>query len=135
MENLPNIQIANGDTPDGSRPEPDDGAQETPELRALRDALEAMQKGKAPDALCLASALLEELATTTGADALGGAFANDGARHFGATLSAVRACRLALDLIEVTARQMAREDADWHRGNLADWQAVGVSPVGATVSE
>ncbi len=130
MENLPNIQLANGDTP-----ELDDGAQEAPELRALRDALDAMQKGKAPDGLCLASAVLEELATTTGDDELGATFANDGARHFGATLAAVRACRLALDLIEVTARQTAREDADWHRGNLADWQAVGVSPVGATVSE
>lgn len=130
MENLPNIQLANGDTP-----EPDDGAQEAPELRALRDALDAAKDGAAPDSLLLASAFLEELATTTDADVMGDRFANSGARHFGATLAAVRACRLALDLIEVTARQMAREDADWHRENLAAWQAVGVSPVGVTVSE
>lgn len=92
----------------------------------------APHAGKVPKALSVASAALDELATTSGADELSGHFANDGARNFAATLATLDACRLALDAIETAARESARDDAQWHSQNLLAWQSAGVLPETAT---
>ena len=122
MNNLANNEIAKGETIETAR---DASA---PEQRPD----EQPRGGKAPDGLNLASAFLDELARDTGADAFSDIFANDGARHFGATLAIVSACRSSLDSIEATARRVAAEDAQWHRQTLNAWQAAGVTPEGAT---
>jgi hypothetical protein len=123
MENLPNIQLANGDTPDDGAPA------EARELETLRDA---MRDGAAPDGLCMAVEFLIELATHTGADVLGDRFANSGHRHFRATLAGLDAARVALSIIEATAYRVAREDAKWHADALSDWRGVDVAPESAT---
>jgi hypothetical protein len=125
MENLPNIQLANGDTP-----EPDASA----EARELETSRAAMSEGAAPDGLCMAFEFLIELATDTGADVMGDRFANSGPKHFRATLAGLDACRVALTSIEATAYRVAREDAQWHADALSDWRGVDVS-LAPTLSE